>query len=411
MILGGNMIKQFKDDDEGYFNFIRKHPEAFVFNYFQRSSTEYNKLHRANCQFLPTIENGKKATTVRKIVSNDYFELIKYLEKLGMKLNRDFSFCRICAPQPKTANTVKIKTAEKEEKASGKYDELVKKSSNFLLKWNGKIDSGSLDDFIKEVQELDKFRFNTSYEWQEPVTYDYTKKYIFENPDPDKGLLLFFLCCWLDLQMDYRTVWSKYLEQAKNWVDDPENTAIPRGSYPTTERNLVKTLNVANKSGNISNWLKNKLLEIVKENHNGDGNLYRLAGNIMSDLLEPSKELRSTIDSLKYGYVELLGNWKRLWMLVMFLRRDKNIIKNLLIRAFKNKKDGLEALNYWYKKDYFNENESELPVDIRIRERWPKLWNQRGMTEKDVAYNYLLQNRIGHCCKGNSPVLQSRIPQ
>jgi len=381
------MIKQFKNDDKGYFNFIRKHPEAFVFNHFQQSSTEYNKLHRASCQFLPTLGSGRKATTVRKIVSDDYFELVKYLEKIGMKFNRDFSLCKNCAPQPRTANTVTIKIAEKEDKTLGKYDELVKKSSNFLSRWNGKIDKEKLDDFIKEARELDKFRFDTSYEWQEPVTYGYTKKYIFENPNPDKGLLLFFLCCLLDLQMDYRTVWSRHLEQAANWIEDPENISIPRGHYPATERNLIKTLNVANESRSISNWLKNKLLEIVKNNPNNDGNLYRLAGNIMSDLLEPSKELRSTIDGLKYGHVGLLGNWKRLWMLVMFLRRDKNIIKNLLIRAFKNKEFGLEALNYWYKDDYFDENESELPVDIRIREKWTKLWNQMGMTEKDVAIN------------------------
>jgi len=379
------MIKEFKNDDENYFVFLRKNPKAFVFNYFQSSSTEYNKLHGADCKFLPTPGSGKKATTVKKIVSDDYFELVEYLKKLGMQLNKDFSFCRICTPQPRINNTVDLVSTEKEDITSTKYDELVKKSSDFLKKWQGKISRESISEFINEVKGLDKFRFDTSYEWYEPVTYSYTKKYIFENPDPDKGLLLFFLCCWLDLQMDYRIVWSKYLEKTANWIEDPKNIKIPRGRYPATEKNLIKTLNVSNESGNISNWLKNKFLEIVKENPNGNGNIYRLAGHIMSDLLEPSQELNSTIGRLKYGYTDLLGNWKRLWMLVMFLRKDRNIIKKLLIKAFKNKENGLEALSSWYKKDCFDDNESELPVDIRIREKWPKLWNIASMTEKEVA--------------------------
>ena len=186
------MIKVFKNDDRGYFDFIRKNPKAFVFNHFQYSSTEYNKLHKANCQFLPTPESGRKATTVRKVVSEDYFELVEYLKKLGMQLNSDFSFCQVCAPHPRAANAFNTKITEKEDKTTGKYNELVKNSSDFFIKWNGKIGAENRDDFIREAQELDKFRFDTSYEWLEPVTYGYTKKYIFENPDPDKSLLLFF---------------------------------------------------------------------------------------------------------------------------------------------------------------------------------------------------------------------------
>lgn len=267
-----------------------------------------------------------------------------------------------------------------------KYHELLEKSRDFSIKWDGKINDDNLDNFIREAAKLDKFRFETSYEWYEPKTYENTKRFIFENPNPDKGLLLFFLCCWLDLQMDYRIIWSRHLEKASYWIDDPKRFEIPRGSYPATMPNLIKTLNVANSFGSISNWFIETILNIVKDNSKNKGNLYRLAGHIMSDLLEPSKYLSSTISYLKQGNADLLGNWKRLWMLIMFLRRDNNIIKNLLGKAFENKKNGMKALNYWYDKDYFNKNESELPVDIRIKERLPRLWGLGELSEKDVSY-------------------------
>ena len=308
------MIKIFKDDDEGYFDFVKNHPKAFVFNYFQRSSTEYNKIHKAECQWLPTPGCGKKATTVRKVVSDDYFELINWLKEgfRGMFLNKDYSLCQFCSPHP-SSSTFNIQTKPKEDKMIEKYNELNKRSRDFIRNWDGMVSEDNLDDFIKEAVKLDKFRFETSYEWYEPVTYKHTKKYIFENPNPDKGLLLFFLCCWLDLQMDYRIIWSRLLEEASYWIDDPERYEIPRGSYPATAPNLVKTLNVANSFGNISSWFIETILNIAKENYKNKGNLYRFVGHIMSNLLEPSKYLSSTISYLKQGNVDLLGNWKRLW--------------------------------------------------------------------------------------------------
>ncbi len=50
------------------------------------------------------------------------------------------------------------------------YKELVRKSNNFYEKWVGKVCEDNLRNFVKESIKLDKFRFNTSYEWYEPYT-------------------------------------------------------------------------------------------------------------------------------------------------------------------------------------------------------------------------------------------------
>lgn len=53
-------------------------------------------------------------------------------------------------------------------------------------------------------------------------------------------------------------------------------------------------------------------------------------GCIMSDLLKPSKYLTGKIQyGLEAGKPELIIEWKRAWMLLMFLRRDMNLVKDL----------------------------------------------------------------------------------
>lgn len=71
------LVKIFKDNDKDYYEFIKKHSRSFTFNYFQSSSIENNKLHRACCESLLNPWSGKKATTVKKVVSVDCFELVR----------------------------------------------------------------------------------------------------------------------------------------------------------------------------------------------------------------------------------------------------------------------------------------------------------------------------------------------
>ena len=92
------LVKIFKDNDKDYYEFIKKHHRSFVFNYFQSSSIENNKFHRAYCESLPNPWSGKKTTTVKKVVSGNYFELVRWMnENIGIE-NKDYSKCQNCNP-------------------------------------------------------------------------------------------------------------------------------------------------------------------------------------------------------------------------------------------------------------------------------------------------------------------------
>lgn len=93
------MIKIFKNNDKEYFDYLRSNPKSFVFNYFQKSSTEYNKLHFSDCETLPKPWSDRKATSVTKVTSAEFFEIKKWIEKnIGIK-DKDYSFCKICNPK------------------------------------------------------------------------------------------------------------------------------------------------------------------------------------------------------------------------------------------------------------------------------------------------------------------------
>ena len=278
-----------------------------------------------------------------------------------------------------------------------KYFDFVSSSEKFVSKWIGKVNDVSMGNFISDVKEADIYRFLNSYEWYEPETYPFTRDLIFENKNPLKGLLLFTLCCWMDMQMNYKIVWSTQLEKANCWVDNPKYCPIPRGSFPATTPNICKTLEVSQSYGSIVSWFSEKILYIAKENGKCDGNLYRFLGFVMKELLEPSYTLRDTINNLKNGNCGLLGNWKRVWMFLMFIRRDQNIIKNLFSIALESVDNGKEALKYWYDNNYFSEKESELPVDVRVQSVWPKMFNESNLDTKEIgirAHNLALKYNI-----------------
>ena len=278
-----------------------------------------------------------------------------------------------------------------------KYFEFISTSRKFVNKWISSVNSISMDNFVSDVKEADSCRFLNSYEWYEPETYPYTKNLIFENKNPLKVLLLFSLCCWMDMQMNYKIVWSRLLEQADRWVDNPQDCPIPRGSFPATTPNICKTLEVSVSNKNIARWFSEKILYVVKENGKSNGNLYRFLGFVMEELLEPSRTLRGTIYNLRHGNYGLLGNWKRAWMFIMFTRRDQNIIKNLFSSALESVDNGKEALKYWYDNNYFSEKESELPVDVRVQSAWSKMLNESNLDTKEIgirAHNLALKYNI-----------------
>ena len=168
--------------------------------------------------------------------------------------------------------------------------------------------------FVNEAIRIDKLRFGRGDEWGEPRICQDVNRLIFKNPDPNEGLLLFTLSCWLDMTAPYTTVWTTYLQQAKRWIDDKGH--VPRGEYRHTNPHLLLTLKTLKEYGSLGQWFIHKIESIVKNNGQESGNVYRLAGEMCMDLYSKPK----TATSLKNGCLPNNfsgGDHKRFWMFLM----------------------------------------------------------------------------------------------
>jgi hypothetical protein len=242
----------------------------------------------------------------------------------------------------------------------------------------GVVDEAS---FLAAAQEADRLRFQSSAEWMEPPIARQVEKSIFRNPDADEGLLLFILSAWLDLQASYIYVWNELLVRTQTWLatsawPDPE-ADLPRGKFRPTRPHLLKTIATLGQpeyGRSIAAWFTSSILAIARRNGPRKGNLYRFVSRICADLYDAKDGLFT--DSLKEGGLpdNYVGtHYKRLWMLVMFLRRDELAIRCLLRRALGGSEEGRDAIRYWENDLYFDPLESELPVDIRVRRGWESL--------------------------------------
>ena len=271
---------------------------------------------------------------------------------------------------------------------SSDYEKLCNQAKEIKLKWLRKNPNLKPEEFGRDIMVIDNLRWTESGEWGEPITAPYTYKNIFNNKDPKQGLDLFVICCWLDLQQDYRIIWSKLLEQAHSWILNVyEESRVPRGTYPATYPTLIKTSETLKSQCSFANWFTITVIQIANENGKAKGNLYRFFGLLIEDFLEVSSYLHSQVNWLKMGNLDFLGQWKRAWMFLMFVRRDRNIISCLLKRALNTIESGQKAFDLWYDDDYFSNFESELPVDKRVLDIWKQLWGVPDFNQKDVALN------------------------
>ena len=234
----------------------------------------------------------------------------------------------------------------------------------------------SLTDFLSKARAIDKLRFNTGDEWGEPDIYQSVKSLIFSNPDPDEGLYLFILGCWLDMQKDYTIVWNTYLKQAKNWINS--KGPVPREKYRLTTKHMLLTKSSVTKYGNVGSWFVQKINQIAETNGKRNGNIYRLAGEICSDFYSKP----GVAGYLRNGILPKLfsgGDHKRFWMFLMFLRRDNSVVRCLFDRALNKFAGGQKAAQYWYDEEYFNPIECELPVDTWVLTNWNKIFDKIGL--------------------------------
>jgi hypothetical protein len=249
---------------------------------------------------------------------------------------------------------------------------------------------------------MDYTRFTRGDEWGEPHISEYVLQYIFANPNPDKGLLLFILCCWLDMQARYTIVWSTYLRQAHNWINS--GGFIPRHSFSPIAPHLHLTVQTFKKYGSITQWFIQTIVNIAQNHGKDSGNLYRFVGEVCSALFDLRKP--RLIDLLKKGQLPANlsgGDQKRLWMFIMFLRRDNSVVKCLFKRALSRFPGGQRAIQYWYNPAYFDPTKCELPVDSNVFGNWNNLFKKMGME------NYLARNRTQVACLARTIAQQFSI--
>jgi hypothetical protein len=122
---------------------------------------------------------------------------------------------------------------------------------------------------------------------------------------------------------------------------------------------------------------------IAAENPHGDGNLYRFCAALASELTTPGEGTARALTRLAGGeYRAVL--YKRVWMVVMFLRRDNGMIRCLVERSLAGCAGGRDAARVWYDEAVFPTSESELPVDTRMLDIGRLLFGGPSLKEKAV---------------------------
>jgi hypothetical protein len=181
-------------------------------------------------------------------------------------------------------------------------------------------------------------------------------------------------------------VWSEHLAEVNNWILG-KTTDPPRKGMLDLKGHLDKTRQTSMNSGSIANWFANKIVSIASNSPANGGNIYRMGGYIFTDLLDPScRRKRNTQDKKKLlaGQCGLVGEWKRLWVLLRGLRRDNSLIKCLFQRALSTVTNGQKALEYWYSDDYFDPRECQLPVDDWVKKNWIKLMEGSTLSKQQL---------------------------
>jgi hypothetical protein len=245
-------------------------------------------------------------------------------------------------------------------------------------------------ELIRYAVTADRCRFDHADYWADNTAgvHDHLQEYIFGQyhgrpprgarktcgPDADRGLLLLILSCWYNLRLPADDVWTTHLVRHAEWIDGSRGR--PRHYYDTLVKpHQIRTKRVADaRRGGISQWFVETINGIAEQHGRQEGNLSRFVGRVCTDLYKAPPALAKPLAAgrLPDGYRG--PHHKRLWMLVMLLRRDNSAVRCLFTRALSRHQwsglDGRKALERWYDASYFDPVECELPVDSRVTHFW-----------------------------------------
>jgi hypothetical protein len=241
-------------------------------------------------------------------------------------------------------------------------------------------------EFASDAVLVDDVRMSLGAEWGEEPLGVYALEYIFRNPDPALGLAVFVSCCWLDMQARYQLTWSAQLAETCLWLEG--RGRMPRENFDSTARHLRAVRRVMDEPGGVAGWFAASAGKIASCNAAGaHGNLYRFAGGLAIDLFGAGSGTAGGVERLRRGEIPdgfSGGSYKRLWMLIRFLRRDRSLVRCLFERALETQPGGARALKAWYDDERFDPRDCELPVDARVKGRWNRLFGT-ALNEREVA--------------------------
>ncbi|MGI4791652.1 MAG: hypothetical protein ACRYFS_22750 [Janthinobacterium lividum] len=84
----------FLDNDEGYFDWLKAHPEGFVANSYRKPTATYLFLHRATCLHIQRWPSRRSTLDYQKVCAASEQALQNWAATVGGALTR----CRTCQP-------------------------------------------------------------------------------------------------------------------------------------------------------------------------------------------------------------------------------------------------------------------------------------------------------------------------
>jgi len=138
-------------------------------------------------------------------------------------------------------------------------------------------------------------------------------------------------------------------------------------------------------SHGIPGWFQTMIRHLAKRRDPNveKRNTYSFLGHLMGFFLDLGEGAVMDVDRLINGGIVLIP-YRRAWTALMFLRRDRSLVKCLLTRALHALPDGQEVLRLWYDDDMFPQTQCQLPVDARVKEGFERLFPGSARNEAEV---------------------------
>ncbi len=241
--------------------------------------------------------------------------------------------------------------------------------------------------FVRVCIKLDELRFAGTIDW------DGLAKNIFHNPrlTASDRVFLFWLCSMIDQFYQYTRIWTvgeaamlKIIESRPRdlsdlrgiivdgkiiWIGD-ERFILVRDDLKRIENTFKFLFGYSEIEGDPSIKFVHFLGELI-DRLGGAGGTLRFGYYVNKHLWQGEKYESIDVNLSERELKRFLkSSRKRLWMFIMFLRRDPSIMRifrDALIEVY-GQVGGNQLYNIWVDEEKFSTKELELPSDM---------WNQR----------------------------------